>query len=94
MIPNSEFLTLFVPHRAVRRVLDHDTEGREAIPQLKAMLRYALEALGGRFPEKAIREGLGVTRKSYRQARGKLERAGVLVRGENNALLVKEGIAF
>ena len=23
-IPNSEFSTLFVPHRAVRRVLDHD----------------------------------------------------------------------
>ncbi|MBN1485457.1 MAG: DNA translocase FtsK [Chloroflexia bacterium] len=60
----------------------------------KAMLRYAQEHLDGRFPEKDIREGVGVSRKVYRQARGKLEQAGLLVRGENNALLVSEGMIF
>lgn len=60
----------------------------------KAMLRHALGVLGGRFPEKEIREGVGVSRKAYRQARGKLEQAGVLVRGDNNALLVSEGFVF
>jgi DNA-binding GntR family transcriptional regulator len=60
----------------------------------KRMLRYALEVLGGRFPEKEIREGLGVSRRVYRQARSKLEQGGILVRGENNALLVREGIVF
>jgi hypothetical protein len=38
--------------------------------------------------------GVGVPRRIYRQARRKLERAGILVRGENNALWVNHEFAF
>ncbi len=59
----------------------------------RRMVRYAVEQLGGRFPEREIVEGLRLQdRDLYRQARGKLEALGILDRGARGALQVIEGI--
>jgi len=57
-----------------------------------AMLRYAAEALGGRFPEVEMCRELGVGRQRYRQTRTKLEQRGILARAANNALVIKNEI--
>ncbi len=59
--------------------------------EARRMLAYAVEHLGGRFPEREICRGLGVGQTQYRRARDKLLQAGILTRGEKNALVVAEG---
>jgi hypothetical protein len=56
------------------------------------MLTYAVEQLGGRFPEREICRRLSVSQGQYRQARRKLLQTGLLTRGDNNALVVVAGI--
>jgi hypothetical protein len=56
------------------------------------MLTYAVEQLGGRFPEREICHGLRVSQGQYRQARRKLLQTGLLTRGEKNALVVVAGM--
>ncbi len=60
----------------------------------KRMARYAAEQLGGRFPEREIRQALGVSQTEYRRARDKLLQTGLLTRGDKNALMVASGIVF
>jgi len=56
------------------------------------MLTYAVEQLGGRFPEREICHGLRISQGQYRQARRKLLQTGLLTHGANNALVVVGGI--
>ncbi len=59
----------------------------------RRMVRYAIEHLNGRFPEKEIVKGLHLKdRDDYRRARGKLEALGILDRGTRGRLRVAAGV--
>lgn len=56
----------------------------------RAMLAYAVEHLAGRFPEREVSRGEGVSKAAYRWARTQLLATGCLGRGENKALIVAQ----
>lgn len=55
--------------------------------ETRAMVEYARDHLGGRFPQAEIMEA-GWTRTQYRQAVVKLYQSGLLRRGQNNAWIL------
>ncbi len=67
-----------------------DLLGREA----RALLRYAVEHLDGSFPEEELLRAFRMRRGPFRELKDRLERAGYLQRGKNNALQVNRETAF